>query len=237
MSLIELVIVMAILMVLLILSIQFIGGFRNYSKDTQCATHLRQLSAATLLMVQDYNNTLQSFMGGGHSRRMWAKMLLAGGYLGNDAFSDMDSAKQLAPAVKESGHYLRCPIGQIDSPKYDEFTDPKAWVWQTYGMAMYDSEAYIELGESSTRIFVKPLAAIVNPSRYILLADSSGGGGNHFQSFRISNRYGSKSGLALRHKGKAYVSFADGHVELIDRRTALEYGVPQEIIYEVPQVN
>lgn len=222
----------AVLLVLMLISTQVVRSIGVRSQDTRCATNLRILGSAMQLCSQDYNNTIQSFMGGSDSKRMWGKMLLAGGYLGNVPFADMDAAKSLDPALREVGNVFRCPVGEISAPKYDNFSDPKAWIWQTYGMAMYDMEARIDLFEGATRVFIKPLASVVNPSRYLLFADSSGGEPNHYQSFRISHRFGSNAGVGLRHDGKAYAVFLDGHVALIDRKQAIDYGVPQEIIHE-----
>lgn len=90
--------------------------------------------------------------------------------------------------------------------------------WDAYGLNLFDSRSTRE-SDSGTNFYVMNFNTPgIDPSRYILLADSLNGAGR--QIFRLwaddANPIGS---VHLRHNDRANVAFFDGHVEACDAQT------------------
>jgi prepilin-type processing-associated H-X9-DG protein len=233
MSLVEILVAVAIVAILLVLALPLSKSLNQARYDTQCISNLRQLSVAAQSYIADNNGILRSMEGGNDISWMWTRMLLLGGYLNPDVHGGTDNDRLLRQ-IDSVGSLLRCPKGEVGPAYSREF--PARWIWQTYGMGMFDPEFEIRpaLATKYTGIYEAPLSRISKPSSYILFADSATTQSNLQQSFRISRTAGS-GGVALRHNKRAHVVFLDGHTESVDRERLEELKVPNFNIFDVKQ--
>ena len=232
----ELMITVALIGILALILMAGLSAVSESRSNIRCVGHLRQVGTAMLNYVADCNQTLKSFHGGANVDEMWSRKLFYGGYLTpNKRYSNENTL--LLHQIDSVGHLLRCPTGAIgptfESKSQEVRNHPRRWGWQTYGLGMYQSDLPVKFetieGKTTVSFQVK-LAAITEPSRYILFADSSGAGPDYFQSFRTS-RYAGEGGVCLRHRGRANIFFLDGHVSAIDGDEAKQLGVPDFAIY------
>lgn len=205
----------------------------------RCISHLRQVGAAMLNYIADNNQTLRSFHGGNDVNEMWSRKLLYQGYLAPVTQGNENAI--LLHQIDAVGDLLRCPVGAIEETyRSDNLlarNNPKRWIWQAYGLGMYQSDFPINntiVAGKSTGHFEVKVANIQQPSRYILFADSSGVGPNYYQTFRISRNKG-EGGVCLRHNGRANAIFLDGHIEQLDAKAAKDLGVPEHSIHSPDQ--
>ena len=227
-TLIELLVVVAILGVLAALLLPALARGKDKARAAACASNQRQLGIAFLLYCDEHEDTFPtgaaaSTVGAHPEDWIWWQMQAA-----PSGQSAMRDARGSALAPYLSGYrssYFRCPADQ------DALAREQAWIQNmnhelyTYsyslnahsmrGMASYISQ------DRSMKFFNK-LGAVVNPSHKIMLAEEKGsasdGPGNAFIDDGRWQPLGYP--LTMRHAGKANVTFADGHVEMVRREFA-----------------
>jgi prepilin-type processing-associated H-X9-DG protein len=182
--LIELLTVIAIIAILASILIPVVGSVREKARTVKCVSNLRTTSTGLIAFIMENGGILDSFTGGSSTQGLWSRELRDLGYFGPESES------------------IVCPAW----PSNRRFND-----WDTYGLNLFDSRAtrISEGGVNSLRMnFNHP---DINPTRYILLADSINGEGR--QIFRLWATTASPTGsLHLRHSDRANVAFLDGHV-------------------------
>lgn len=145
---------------------------------------------------------------------MWGAELSGRGYLDEPTRTDgYRSTNGVDP------DNLRCPVGKL--PEDYSMTN---YAWYTYGLNMFTGGKAQTL--NGTQVYVTPVAAIENPSQFVLLSDSADI--NFNQTFRM--RPSEMGGLAIRHGGKGNILFLDNHLEAVDGKEAEPFGFPA--IYE-----
>lgn len=183
-TLIELLTVIAIIAILASILIPVVGSVREKARGVKCVSNLRSTSAGLISFILENEGILDSFTGGSSTQGLWSRELRDIGYFGPQSES------------------VVCPAWPSDRP----FND-----WDTYGLNLFDSRAtrISEGGVNSLRMnFNNP---DINPTRYILLADSINGEGR--QIFRLWARNATPTGsIHLRHSDRANIAFLDGHV-------------------------
>ncbi len=200
-------------------------GVRTRSHDARCVYNLRQLGAAFLNYTTDANNrVIRSQMGGGSIEMGWTRLIVNLGYL---------------PANKP-WEVMHCPVAAIPegaerskasySPSRPNVAAGDTWRWYTYGLNMCkitgktSITTATEKSGASVRMFELPIALIDQPSRHVLLADSSAGPTDHWPSLIMERDH--PKGLGLRHGPRgnrhAYAFFLDGHVGPIDKAFAAQ---------------
>lgn len=231
MSLVEILVAIAVVAILLVLALPLSQSLNRARHDARCISNLRQLAVAAQSYIADNNGVLRSMEGGNDVTWMWTRMMLLGGYLNPDVRGANDN-ERLLRQIDSIGSLMRCPKGEVGPAYSREF--PARWIWQTYGMGMFDPEFEIRpaLATKYTGIYEVPVSRVPRPSAYILFADSATTQSNLQQSFRISRTAGS-GGIALRHNNRAHVVFLDGHTEAVDRERLQDLSVPDYNIFDV----
>lgn len=234
-SLIELIVVIAVISVLMMLLLSWSGGLYDRKKNFECVSNIRHTGMALLTYVQDNNNVLYSFHGGADVTDHWVRRLFMGGYLIPNHRANAGENDILIHQISNVGNLLRCPVGNIGDDFLNYRDHPRKWIWQTYGLAMYDPNfeiEFISVNGKNSNLYSANLNRIADPANYILLADSAISSPAYNQTFRIS-RYQGSGGVALRHDLKANTFFLDGHVAAINYKHAKDLGVPEFNIFEI----
>lgn len=192
-SLVEVLVVVAILGILAALAFPSFGSASAKARRSECQSNLRQLGVGIQLFASDNNgflpptrDDLQQFTAitnGGSSGAHW-----------NQAISDYLGKKDAGVTDKYS-EALGCPSWQ-DDPAYDP---ARTWIWG-YGMNNnpLDDRSYSVWSQGAVR-----LSAVTHHSKRVLLADSA--------DWHLAR----SARAAKRHDNHTNVLFFDGHVASI----------------------
>lgn len=196
-SLLEVIVVVTILLILSAIVISMMGRLGETSEIRKCAANLRHVGIALLAYVAESGNQLSSFAGGQNgAEKIWGNQLYEGGHV-------------------DDKRLFRCEQGDATLA-----LEHAAWHWYTYGMNMLTPPGvflrYNDPDGSMERRYQVNLNAVAEPSRHILLFDSAISPTSKVQIFRME--YSGKSGIKLRHEGKANVFFLDGHMRAMNRK-------------------
>jgi prepilin-type N-terminal cleavage/methylation domain-containing protein/prepilin-type processing-associated H-X9-DG protein len=196
-TLIELLVVIAIIAILAAILFPVFAKAREKARQTSCLSNLKQLSTASLMYVQDYDET---FM-----------MAYSSDYLHCwDATLSASTWKEIGPgtidAYMKNGQIRTCP----------SFKDPNSDPDRKFTGYGYN----LELGDDTGG---KSLASVSNPSGKVMFADC--GIWNTFNAPPATTGNNTLSPLAwggryvhFRHNGTANVSFVDGHAKACTRK-------------------
>jgi len=211
-TLFELLAVVALLAVLVVLVFPNVAALVDRARDARCINNMRLTGAALLSMAWErQNGAIWTATGGaGAGSGLWGYLLLSSGYL---AETDAMYCPAISPHTRSEAK--------------------SAWAWRTFGLnqAMiqglgrpvaapgFHTDRFDPLREpdlhslfGGDRVRIQ-LSQLENPSKVWLLADSRG---EEFPLFRIRRRGPASNGLLhLRHRDKAHVLFADGHLESV----------------------
>lgn len=195
-TLVELLVVVAIIGVLSTLVAGAVGGVRESARRAQCATRLRGLALGVRLWADDHRGQLprSSHSAAAYRERGWGREILP--YLGRKADPNSAEWREIL------GTELRCP-------KHE----PVQSTHWSYGMNVYfevnpDFDDY--LGSPKTW---RGLANLPRPTRTVLLAELSGGGADHVMAHFWAPGAKPTEMDELRHGGRVAFAFCDGHVE------------------------
>jgi prepilin-type N-terminal cleavage/methylation domain-containing protein/prepilin-type processing-associated H-X9-DG protein len=196
-TLVELLVVLAIISVLALLTVPAVSGAMERSRAATCAGHLRQLGSAFLMFSQDNQGRFprSSHSAGANREPGWAASVAP--YLG--APSDQANAAWI-------NRKFCCPCQTNRSPNA-----------YSYGLNVFfelrPGDSY--LGRPSTWRCVHQ---VPSPGNTILLAEVGRGGGgmtpDHFMCHQWSSASAARNAVAHdRHGSNAHYLFVDGHVE------------------------
>ncbi len=195
-TLIELLTVIAIIGILAAILIPILGSVRDSARAAQCVSNLRSTTTAMLSHISENDGVMITFRGGSETHRIWPHVLSAEGYF---EFRTNHYANEsiVCPSweYREQGHHF-----------------------DGYGLNVFDPEAAFynpsqSGGGPNASMYSRNFNdSRINPSRYILFADSLRGPGGR-QVFRLWAQTANANGAVhLRHKDRANVAFLDGHV-------------------------
>ncbi len=240
-TLLELLSVVVIVLVLSSIGLVAYRSTNEKAKASRCVANLRQVGTAFLLYTYEQNNNvITSQMGGANIEVGWTRLIVNLGYLPKD----------------QPWTVLHCPSAKID-PKHElsklnyrpnspNLGAGDAWRWGTYGLNMCKIpnratavEGIEPKSEKPVRFFKLPMAKVESMSRHVLLADSSMGGPDHYQTMRMERD--DKHGVGLRHGPAkhryANAFFLDGHIEMLTRDGIIDlkegFNIPLVRIFEV----
>lgn len=212
-TLVELLVTISIIAILAALLVPAVKNGIASSQETQCLVNMRQLATGLMARAGDQNNEIRTFLAGPAppSGSMWTSSLFQGGWVQNrKAFS--------------------CPTQRPRDPGTANGGLNEKWEWYAYGLNLTRPE--VMQGSSSVTSIL--LSRVEKPSAFLLLADSYR---DPFkaQSFRLYVA-SDKSGVHLRHRGKAHAVFLDGHAEVLRSSDDVKkYGIPsvysQDLVY------
>jgi len=193
----ELLIIVAITAVLVSLLWPGLGAITEAAKASRCVANLSQLFIAFQASAADHNGIISFHRRNAmaiHSTRRWNDYLAAGGYI--TAESDVQTCPGALPRRFEVSGFVYGGIGTVSE------TDEASFVPD-------DAE------DGAGRVI--RLSAIKQPAGYWLLGDSwSKAYGK--QLYAIEAQATPANGIHLRHRDRANLLFADGHVQAMGAR-------------------
>jgi prepilin-type processing-associated H-X9-DG protein/prepilin-type N-terminal cleavage/methylation domain-containing protein len=196
-SLIELLVVMAVVAILASLIAGRLSRTKSMARSTACKSNLRQLGLALQMYVDDS----KAYPGLGEQRVSWWLHTWPGKLL---PYASSETGVFNCPASSKAWHWSRNPSSYgFDFPWNIDVLTPlsygyNATLWGLGGFAEVDSVRQ---------------ADVVAPMDMITLGDSSGD--PHIQYHASSSRFGRKilGPPGTGHSAGANIVFADGHVE------------------------
>jgi len=237
-TLVELLVVIVIIAILAALLLPALSGARQRASQIHCLNSLKQIGTGLAMYLDDNHDT---FPGPairapkfGYRPEDWIY------WRTNTTLFPPFARSPIAGYTGSANRMLfRCPMDKDDSDRgrvsYDLLPDgPYLYSYALtcftdivahdviYGMA---SVFYGPVG--ATRVYLFRRASIRNPSGKIMLAEPQTAAGDGLAGppllptlqdgqWEITNQY-----LTWRHKGKANVTFADGHVQAVDWKFGL----------------
>ena len=146
-SLIETLVVIAVVSLLIALLFPAINSLRNRADDIRCLSNLRTSGAAMRVFIADNGNHVKFFYSGNFGEtNIWGRMLHERGYMDKKA--------------------TRCPVGATSF----DIMESNVWYWQTFGLHMPNPPGAIPLttneSGASARLFELHLLAIEKPSSF-----------------------------------------------------------------------
>lgn len=198
-TLIELLVIVAILAVLLALLFPALGTFREKGDAAKCAGNLKGLGAAIFLSAGDNNG--RWVIQDNELYGTWHKTLRDRGYLSSDAAS-------FCPSFNPKAYASHQTYGVT---------------WNGFANAPDDQNVITTRPASGPREYYDiKLMNITKPSKFLLMADSFT---TRFKSqYHIVQGHTGMDEIHLRHRGRANVLFADGHVEALNPEGLREIG-------------
>jgi prepilin-type N-terminal cleavage/methylation domain-containing protein/prepilin-type processing-associated H-X9-DG protein len=227
-TLIELLVVISIIAILAALLLPTLSQAKAKASQVSCLNKMKQLGLAFLLYLPDHEDIFptsapRSTMGSQPEDWIWWQVQT--GQDGNPVMRDA-SQSAIAPYLGQydSRHY-RCPsdrdihareLAWKQNPSSEQYT----YSYSLNGFGKKGMASYISRDRSM--VFRNRYYSIVNPSQKIMLAEEKGSPTDGPGSAVIDDGRWVPPGYPLtsRHSGNANVTFADGHVETVNREFA-----------------
>jgi prepilin-type N-terminal cleavage/methylation domain-containing protein/prepilin-type processing-associated H-X9-DG protein len=222
-TLVELLVTIAIIAILAALLIPAVKSGIASAQEAQCMTNMRQVAIGLLARAGEQNNEIRTVYGGTNTPNgcFWNTDLYMNGWVRNTKV-------------------FSCPTQRPrDFGGANGGLDPSGTpAWYGYGLnltrtdAMQDSSSINGFNGVQGGSII--LSRVEKPSAFLLLADSYR---ELFKAQVFRLWYASdKSGVHLRHRGKANAVFLDGHAEVLrSSNDVKKYGIPsvysQDLVY------
>ncbi len=209
-TLIELLTVIAIIGILAAILLSVLGSVLESARAAQCISNLRTCGTAIQVYSIDHGGVVPMWA----HREPWVSYLT-----GETVFDTSLPAGAAAPRTGRGNHYLDDPnAGGCPSFEPHEWTYTEAHRGRIYGtladpVTTNDpGNVYRLRGFGNTSSNIVRLDTVRDSSQFWLLADSYNlSWGEQVYIIRTAGQQG--TGIHLRHKGRANLLFADGHVE------------------------
>ena len=201
-TLIELLIVIAIIAILASMLLPALGKARDAAKAIKCVSNLKQSVLGAIMYANDYNGGMPASFGNGPT---WAAVLLP--VLAESEKSGDFHNQKCAGNYIQSPEVVICPSVRSVISKPDTFN--------TYGVSLpvigkvNPSLEWTPYNGSSRKQFVFPLRLCRLPSKMAYLSDV-----RDISKPIMSGYYGAASNnIMFRHSRKSNIAFMDGHVK------------------------
>jgi len=229
-TLIELLVVIAIIAILAAMILPVLSSAKQKASQTACLNNLKQLGLGTMTYIDEHEDAFPGIASqhSGFNESDWIY------WRTNDTAHPVEKSPIVAQLSSASPALFRCPMDKDDSDRFanaDAANGPYMYSYSLTGYgflpAMLDSDGTVNQGMSSAAdssgVFMRfKQSAVKNPSLKIMYAEEPGtskAGDNPTGVAPINDgRWTPGTGndpLTCRHGGKANVTFADGHVQLV----------------------
>jgi prepilin-type N-terminal cleavage/methylation domain-containing protein/prepilin-type processing-associated H-X9-DG protein len=188
-TLVEMLVVIAVIALLAALSIPFIQSSINKSNQAKCAGRLKScMSAINSYLADTSASELVLYNYDGATEKRWNTALIAGGYL----------------KLKDTQDPV-WPVKANDiSNSYGALIDGPSGLYVTYGSGSVPRGTTLRIRSAE------------KPAQTLVLADSNLNASQLVQYASIYKNVGNSMSINLVHNGKANAAFLDGHVEAVD---------------------
>lgn len=211
-TIVELLVVVAIILILAALLFPVLNKVREKSKAIKCTSNLKQCGTASIAYAADYKGMIgiQQYPAP-EGERTWLSFLIISGYLPTSRNEDEN---RYGSALKVG----LCPSWAPFS--YEQIKAKKDLIYWTYGVNRIDMPtSFLNDGATWDSRYLD-LGKITSPSGYIHLADSTfnekwGSDKTQCYYFSVSN---DQYSLHMRHAKRLNAWFVDGHVGNCDRQ-------------------
>ncbi len=201
-TLIEAILALTLVLVLAYLSFAGLGLLRERAQEVQCQNHLRQAGTALGAYAADHNLRIHLFTYKTAGTSVsWLDYLS-----GHVTTSHSYSSKPVGPVYLENPDSALCPAF---APKRHS-SDSRNLIYGSRERDPGDPAAFSMPGFSTSSANAI-MSAIQSPASYWLLADSYHQT-RKSQIYIVQRKKSSPGGMHFRHRGRANVLFADGHV-------------------------
>lgn len=204
-SLVELLVVFALLAALFLLALPVFSQVKERFKASQCLYRMQKVGALLHGHVAENNGKIKLFIDGSlGGERRWYNLLKV--YTG---FSESEARLNFG-----------CP-----SFKPDETND-----WFCYGIRVNGTPGQVLRDTpDGPRFYNLVLSAVEEPGSFFWMGDSVSATTGR-QAFRIRlPAIKDQQGIHLRHRGRANVLFLDGHIESLDGEGLAKVGVSEAV--------
>lgn len=208
-TLLEILLAIAVVAALVSLSLAGTRHLAAQAREARCQNNLRQLGAAFFAFAGDHNMRLHlfSYKDAGSSVS-WLN------YLSGNVTSDHTySSKIVSTVYLPPSDVALCP----DFAPRNYLTTARNNIYASHPRDPNDPASFIPPGRSSTSAGVT-LSLVSDPASYWLLADSYHGDTKK-QIYIVQSGANQPTGMHFRHRNRAHVLYADGHVSAEDFET------------------
>jgi len=243
-TLVELLVVIAIIAILAAMLLPALNSAKQKASQTACLNNLKQLGLGTMTYIDEHDDAFPGIasQGMGFNESDWIY------WRTNDLAHPIEKSPIVAQLSSASRSLFRCPMDRDDTERFanaDTANGPYMYSYSLTGCGFETiypgGDGTVNLGMSSafnpsTGEFVRfKQSAVHNPTLKIMYAEEPGttqASDNPTGAHPINDgRWLPGEGhdpLTSRHGGKANVTFADGHVQLV----SWEFG--EDITNSVP---
>lgn len=201
-TLVEMLSVIGIIVILALLLPPLFQTLWEGANVTKCAGNLRQIGALFHAEAADQNGIIKmQWYKGPNSTKRWNNYLIEGGYL-----SKTDKIA-FCPSVAQSGGVVASSDG--------------GFVYGTVGFADPADPYSFNFDDAPNSRAIR-LPAIEHPSEYWLLTDTWSTPNKHQIYIILNNATGL---MHLRHRGRANMLFADGHVAVMSLEDTKNFAI------------
>jgi prepilin-type N-terminal cleavage/methylation domain-containing protein/prepilin-type processing-associated H-X9-DG protein len=215
-TLVELLVVVAIIAILAALLLPVLSGAKRYARRTTCLNNLRQINLGTRMYCDDSNDVTPANNGGATNAPWIAYKELMKNYVGLHGTSSRQDRLFACPADTFYYDWVR---GYVAESHHDQSTfDYSSYTFNSMNLAVLPTNIKISGGTNINWPGVggRKLSSIKHPSRTVLIAESPA-----FYPYSWHEPKPYQPGglqpheIALFNDAKNMVSFADGHVAYI----------------------